>query len=449
MIHKNSNRFGILIEVIKDLVRRLFNIARLWQSGFELNTTSANVEWTSVALAGSTVQTGTVRSGTYAGEVTSFSSGARQGFLYQFASAAANGPYFFRVYVNFSTLPSAENRFINLGNGTTISGASEGNITIDNLGALRLYYNNGGTNTVIGSPSSALNTNNWYCIEVWFDRSLASGSQVVKARIDQGTEFASATNLTINAGIQSFVVGSNLFSEAQTTGNWFFDDIAINDSTGTHQTSYPGAGQIVHLKPNANGDKVQFATGVGGSGTAPTGNFSRVNEVTPNDATSYNQDNTNGDLDHFTLDATPVSIGSSDTINVVQVGIRVGSNSNINQYPDFATQIESQANGTLTSVTTTGGTQNGFSTNTTSTPKNPALTSYTDPQSGGAWTKALLDTAQAGYKTVTSHGSGVLRVSTLWVSVDSTPLGFTFQQLIPSGQEVPRENFDKIDIVDY
>jgi len=41
-------------------------MARLWSSGFELNTTGISVEWTSPLASAFSVQSTTVRSGTYA-----------------------------------------------------------------------------------------------------------------------------------------------------------------------------------------------------------------------------------------------------------------------------------------------------------------------------------------------------------------------------------------------
>src|SRR3990172_6946830 len=76
--------------------------------------------------------------------------------------------------------------------------------------------------------------------------------------------------------------GGNRRSEAQTQGEWYFDDIAINSSTGSFQNSYPGAGRIVALRPNAAGDSADFARG----GTDSGANWSQTDEVTPTVRTS-------------------------------------------------------------------------------------------------------------------------------------------------------------------
>jgi len=136
-------------------------MARLISCGFELNDVAHTSEFQTVYNI-AVVQTGTVRTGTYAGQLTSLVSATAKGFIQQFSSANANGPYFLRCYFNFATLPSAENRIMGFIAGTSMAAANEANITIDNGGLLRLYYNAAGTNTVIGSPSSALSTGTWY-----------------------------------------------------------------------------------------------------------------------------------------------------------------------------------------------------------------------------------------------------------------------------------------------
>ena len=160
-------------------------MARLWSSGFELNTTSADVEWAYTSGTLPTIQTTTVRSGTYALQITSLGSTIPIDIAYTFKTPDGNGPYFFRVYLRVATRPSAENRIIDI-TGDNF-GASEIKITLDNTGALRLRDEDG----VIGSASSALALNTWYRIEIEVDLTPAAGSDIVRARID-GVEFAGA-----------------------------------------------------------------------------------------------------------------------------------------------------------------------------------------------------------------------------------------------------------------
>lgn len=391
-------------------------MGRLNTLGFELNSTTSAMEF---GTAGGVIQTGTVRTGTYAGQITSLSSGTAKGFIYQFASSNSNGAFYIRQYMNFATLPSAENRIISLVSGTSTANSSDANITIDNTGALRLYYNNATVNTVIGSPSTALSTGVWYCIEMKFDRSPASGSQSVEARVDQGTPFATASNLTINAGIQSVIVGGNLASEAQTTGNWFIDDMAINDSSGS--PLYPGAGQVTVLRPNAAGDNNAFTVQVGGTAGAAN-NFTRVSEVTPDDVTTYNGDALINQTDDFNIENTPSSIGANDTINVVHLSVRFRAVVAAAE-ATFVLRIKSASGGSVSEGSVISPTSTTWVSNANAVPRNPTFSSNLDPN-GNPWTKASLDTAQIGYR-IFSTNTNAANISAIWLTIDSTPASTT------------------------
>src|SRR3990167_5180323 len=75
-------------------------IARLWSSGFELNSLTAGVEITSVS-GSPTIVTSPVRSGTYALRTT-LANRAR----YDFATSDSRADYYFRVYIRFAASPS-------------------------------------------------------------------------------------------------------------------------------------------------------------------------------------------------------------------------------------------------------------------------------------------------------------------------------------------------------
>ena len=139
-------------------------MARLWSSGFESNTITANVEWSSNSGSPS-IQTTTVRSGTYALQINSLSGVTAKRLLYQFKSSNNLGPFYARVYVNFATFPGAENVFFMLTPNTNGSATSAIRITVNNTGVLRLRNNS----TQVGSASSALSTNTWYRIELKID----------------------------------------------------------------------------------------------------------------------------------------------------------------------------------------------------------------------------------------------------------------------------------------
>jgi hypothetical protein len=322
--------------------------------------------------------------------------------------------FYLRAYVNFATLPSAENKILGF-RASGGFGVPQTNISIDNTGALRLYNN---TTTQIGSASSPLSTGQWYRIELKIDKTPAGGSQIVEAKID-GVVFATASNLTVNQA-QSIVIGGNLNSEAQTTGNWFFDDIAVNDSTTSNQNTYPGPGHIIHLKPNAAGDVNGFLVQVGGT-AGSSNNFTRVNEVTPNDATSYNASAALNAEDLFNCDDS--GIGSSDLVRVVSVGVRMANLVSADATAAIKLEIEKTGSGTKSQSADIIPNSTSFATNAAANPRNYPLTTYQDPD-GANWTQTTLDSMQIGYIEDVANTQSIA-ISAIWALVDYLPVGET------------------------
>lgn len=375
-------------------------MARIWSSGFELNSVGTGVEWDNVS--GGTIVTSPVRSGTYAYKPTPLTSGSRKALRYLIRALDGNGPFYFRTYFNVDTLPTAENGIILL-RQTTGAGSDRAYVTIDDVGALRLYDEDG----VIGSASSALSLNTWHRIEIKWDRTGAAGSHVVRAQLD-GTEFAAATNRDISTGIADFVVGCNCLNEVQTTGTWYFDDCAVNNELGGFLTSYPGDTKIIHLTPNAAGDA-----------SAWTNDYTYVDEITPDDATTLVSSNTLNEEDLHNLSAS--GIGASDTVNLVAVGARFnGAGASANA--GFKLEIEASAGGTIEQSAEITPTNTTWRTNASAVPWNHPLILYDLPgASTTAWTQADLDSAQIGYK-LTTTSTNAAQISTLWALVDYVPV---------------------------
>ena len=222
---------------------------RLHTTGFEQNTALVLSPTASDLTKGTTglaISTTTVRSGTYAARLSSLSSGVTKSVGPQFILNNDNGPFFIRYYLRITTLPSAENRIFAIRDSTDVAMVYH---TIDDTGAIKLYDEDG---QITGTTTLSVDT--WYRIETQFDASPVAGSHVVNARVD-GTDFATSSTRSISTGVNHFIVGGNIASEAQTTGDWFFDDIAVNNDAGTAQTSYPGEGKIVNAFPNPTKNK--------------------------------------------------------------------------------------------------------------------------------------------------------------------------------------------------
>lgn len=130
-----------------------------------------------------------------------------------------------------------------------------------------------GTGTVLAGvgATAQLALNTWYLIEV----------KVV---------LTTTTITTIEVRLNGVVLSTNTVSHASADSHVFFgdqdgaggatmyfDDYAINDSTGASQTSYPGDGRVVVLLGTADSSRTGFTAGAGGT----TSLDAAVNHVPP------------------------------------------------------------------------------------------------------------------------------------------------------------------------
>lgn len=381
-------------------------MARIVTCGWELNVAALPIEPTvetnPLSVPSSSVR---ARSGTYAARCSSFVSGQLKRQVFTFATKTI---LFYRVYVWIDTLPSIEVGFI----GTGPSGTYTHYLSVDSSGTLRTYYKNNGGTYVQVSGTTALATGQWYRIEFTHDITTQTNSSCT-SYVD-GAVSATGSGLSVfAASVGQFIVGGNLIGEANAAGDWYFDDLAVNDNSGANQTSLPGAGSVVYLRPNGPGDA---DTGGPTRGGTDSGSIEgQLDEITPNDATDYVILPVNPSDVWVDVENLPAGVS---TVTLVEVHGRVtGANSTAsNWFP----QIESQSAGTKVAGTTTVlATTSWFTNDDTATAGNSKLTSYTDPQAGGAWTSALVNAMQISAKT--TDGNPDTWVSTLWAIVEYVP----------------------------
>ncbi|MGW6009710.1 hypothetical protein [Streptomyces sp. NPDC055210] len=381
---------------------------RLWTCGFELQSVTAGVEVLSVTGT-PTISTSVRRSG--AASLRINPTAATQYAEQQIDSGTVKRTLH-RFYLRITTLPSADCNIYGIGQ----SGYFPGLLRLKTNGTLTLR--DGFTSADIGTASAALSTGVWYRIELDYSDTAGTAGSVTgafKGYLD-GAEFSSTVCSNIN-GWSRVRIGA----QTAVTGEFHIDDVAVNDTSGSAQTGLPGPGNVVHLKPNAAGDNNLFGTAVGGTAGAAN-NFTRVNETTPNDATSYNETAATGTttIDDVNLDSSATAgIGTGERVTLVQVGARIGSNAAT--AASLVYRIKSQAAGTVLESASVSVALNGWASQKSAAPYVYQLTSYTDPQAGGAWTQALLDTAQIGYRTNVSQAT-TRRVSALWALVETVPI---------------------------
>lgn len=375
-------------------------MARLYQTGFELNSATSGMEW-QTSTGGFALSSSTVRSGSYAGRANPTAS--TRYMTHTFQADTINTTYH-RFYLNIATNPGATIsiwQYLDSGNTVAFS------LRLTSAGVLQMV-NDISSATVLAS-SSALSTATWYRVEVKIvDHATTSAEMELK--ID-GTVVSTQTGLSGIAGGGRFRLGA---ITGTSSPDLFFDDVAVNDTSGSYQTGYPGSGKIIHLRPNAAGDNAAWTAYVG-SGA----NYERVDEVTPDDATSAVQSRTTNQIDDYNVDAS--GIGSSDTVNVVAVGHRANRSAGTTS-STYNIRVKKTASGTVSESSTLTASSTTWRTNdpTTNNASPFALVTYLDPDSA-AWTQSTLDSMQIGAKIVSGSGDRYVQLSAIWASVDYTP----------------------------
>lgn len=363
-------------------------MARIFTSGFEYNSTTNGEDWTT--FAGLTIVSDPVRSGIYAGRSLPTLGGSS--CVIAFATSDQTAPFWFRVYVRIAAAPTGVVKIILIEDTTPLEKVA---ILLNTDRTLQLKNDEDGVN--IGSPSSALAVDTWYRVEFAIDTTTIA-STTVEAKLD-GTVFASGT-INLATGIARLLLGEE---SIDLTLDCYFDDVAINDSNGSNQNSYPGSGAVIRLTPSAAGDVNTFATQVGGT-AGSANNFTRIDEENP-DSADYNASNTLNEEDLFNIPDSGLTV--LDTINVVEVNLFAA-----NGTADAATEIKTEIK--LGGTTAQG---SGIIPNSTTFAFFRAPF-YANPD-GISWTSIALDNLQIGYK-LTTAGTNAIRAANVAAMVDYT-----------------------------
>lgn len=386
--------------------------ARLYSTGFELQSVTSGVEWDTTTNS-PTIATAIKRSG--AASLRCNPTATTAYIRHTYVSTGSTVDFFFRFYLYITASTDALDTIFLLYDGVS-AGWSVASIRLNSDRTLELWDEDCTVSPVqLGSDSNILNLNTWYRIEVAFDY-IGIDDNTITAYID-GVQFATGNDVGSGDGVSFGPADQPNIMElgcvTSTTADLYFDDIAINNSSGTTQTGLPGAGSIVHIYPDSAGDIDETLE-------TPNGYANVDEKPTPDDATSYVQFATANDDLLVNCEASSVpGIGASDTITLVQVGVRhVVAEALL---ANFTPKIESQAAGTLQSGTIFTHNDTTWKTNGDVTPRNYKLTSYVDPQAGGAWTPALLDAMQIGGTCIDATPD--FWVSSFWALVEYVPSG--------------------------
>lgn len=392
---------------------------RVWMSGLETQSVSTNMEFSGESFATDPSIDTTIK---HSGEASlRFNPSAQQMSRYKDHGTVLDQVYY-RFYLYITTEPDAANTSI-----VHIGSDANGSHTIFYLNTdrtLSLFAINAALTDydIIGSPSSALNTGQWYRIEIFVDTETTTWSW--DARID-GSSFASgsySTGITDDSDFidfTAFTYNPDTLAEGTVSADFYFDDIGLNDSeTTTEQISWLGEGNIVHMFADGDGDTNNCST----DSTGGSGDYTDVDESpTPDDTTSFCELDDNGEILEVNLESSSsAGIDSYDTISVVAMSMRGAENPSGTGSASQAGLIRSASGGTRLQGTRTQTITSGtYVTNATSADSLHEFATTTDPTTGIAWTPTgtnSLDNMQIG--VIVPDAAPDLALSALWAIVE-------------------------------
>ncbi|MBA2706145.1 MAG: exo-alpha-sialidase [Blastocatellia bacterium] len=254
----------------------------------------------------------------------------------------------------------------------------------------------------IGSASSALALDTWYRVGIHTNNTGATAT--VTAYLD-GTSFASGNLNTSGANVRTDNARFGVVNTS--TCEVFYDDIIINDNTGSRENGMPGDVKLAYLRPNAAGD----------NNGALSGDYTSIDETVPDDATTVAILDANNDILDVNVEAPSVyGIDPWDTIKFVAVGVREAATTAASE--SWQARIKSASGGTVSSSATTTHDDTTYKTNGDGAPRNYKLVSYTDPTTTAAWTVTgtnSLDNMQIGIIAIDATPD--IQVTALWAVV--------------------------------
>ena len=356
-------------------------MARLFTCGFELGELigfngSVNQKYGEMSIVTSPVRSGTYAMRNNAGYVSSLSAYAF------FTEELSDLPELYaRIAFRHAGLNTSSDHKLAL-LGFYDGGTNQVTLAVDPVdGRLLLLQGGGGEmgydGTQLAKGTAALTQDVWYVIEVYV-KAASSGQVTVKINNITDISYSGNTAPSGNDQVNQVQIGLSTYGEA-TQSYCYFDDIAINDTSGSYQNSWPGQGGVLLLVPNADGDETDWAPSEGSV------HYSLVDDI-PANTTDWVQAKESGSVDLFQIEDLPPDIS---LIQFVQPLWRAAlSEPGFNQLKDLIRV------GTVT--------YEGITQNVTSAVQNYVLgqgsISYTIPGGTDTWGTADVNAVQAGIK---------------------------------------------------
>ncbi len=290
-------------------------MARLYTAGAEIEAGGAAGTFEGTQTGSPTRDTGTKRSGAASFKCDSGASVAVYKDFTANSTQSASHTYSVRAYLNFTNLPGATVAVLRFSQHYSARVTSAG----------KVQFWDDTTGLQVGSDSAAtLSTGTWYRFEIQIVCGATTFTSA-ELRLDGTTVASDGATAHVWASGQ-FRVGW-LVTGAGTNKVLYIDDVAINDDTGSSQTSWCGDGKVVLLVPIS--DNARDAKWTGGAG-GTTNLWDAVNNTPPAGLVSASATNTSqiehagtaaGTTDKYDANLTTYTtagIASGDTINLVQ-----------------------------------------------------------------------------------------------------------------------------------
>lgn len=265
-------------------------VTRLWQAAAEFN--SALVEFTSRSSTSFEASSTVARTGTY-----SFRTG-----LNNYATKVLDTTYTqirFSGFVYHAGGESGQSpSLLQLKNGGDV--AVDVRWDTDN-NTLQLYLGTTQVDTALSAAFAA--TSNW--IHVGIDAKIAGSGGWVYVYLD-GVEVLSTTGDTTTgaSAIDSLIVGS-----PRTSNRWtnfiYFDDLYLDNLSGESAAAIVPDYRFVPVTPDGNGTASEWD----GSDGDSTDNYLLVDEVTPDDDTTYVETDVGNEDDEYTMSDISLEAG--------------------------------------------------------------------------------------------------------------------------------------------
>jgi hypothetical protein len=265
-----------------------------------------------------TVDTGTVNTGSKSFKCDTGAGNAVAYVEKTFTGALAT-TYYARAWVNLSAAPGTEAPFIQFLQSTN----EVAMVRVRTGGSTRLFW--GGSNQ--GTSSVVITDGLWHCVEISLQINSGSADDSIELVVDGVSELSFTSQTIGTAALTAVRFGWPGATVPGANKVIYLDDLSLNDSTGSNQTSFAGVGREVLLLPisdNAlgtgwtNDNLVNTTTNLWEcvNNTPPIG----IADTTSSTTSDQNRNATasaNSNYDANLTTYTTAGIASGDTINVL------------------------------------------------------------------------------------------------------------------------------------